>query len=271
MRFVKLGVIVIGISFFVSSCVTYKNIPYFQDLSDSARISSLKPKYTDLVIQPDDILSINIQTIDPAASAVFAQPVPSAYPTSNVFSATPTGATAANAQLAGASGYLINKKGDLDLPILGHFHLAGLTTSAAEDTIALRASLYYKSPTVYVRFSNFRITVLGEVERPGTFIMPNEKVTLFEALGLAGDLTIFGKRENVLLIRDSADHNQLVRLNLNSKEIVKSNYFYLQKNDVIYVEPIKAKLANVDAIKNRNYTIAAAILSVLIIASTRIK
>jgi polysaccharide export outer membrane protein len=170
-----------------------------------------------------------------------------------------------------SNGFLVNKEGYIEIPLLGRFYLAGLTTIQAEDSISKRASLYYKLPTVYVRFANFKVTVLGEVLRPGSYIVPNEKATIFDALGYAGDLTIFAKRENALLIRDSGNQTRLVRLNLNSKDIVKSDYFYLKQNDVIYVEPTKAKLANLDAVQNKNYAIIGAILSVLIIAGTRLK
>ncbi|HVX52675.1 MAG TPA: polysaccharide biosynthesis/export family protein [Chitinophagaceae bacterium] len=260
------------IVFFFTSCKTYKNIPYFQDLSDSARISVLKAPYQDLRIQPDDILSITIQTVDPAGNAVFNQASPSTYVSQNPSAINGSlSASAAASVSQPLGGYLVNKQGDIDLPMLGTFHVAGLTTLAAQDSIAQRTALYYKSPTVLVRFSNFKVTVLGEVNRPGSYVIPNERVTIFDALGLAGDLTIFGKRENVLLVRDSANQSQLVRLNLNSKDIVSSSYFYLRQNDVLYIEPLKEKIANLDASKNRNYAIAGALLSVLIIAATRIK
>jgi polysaccharide export outer membrane protein len=151
-------------------------------------------------------------------------------------------------------------------------HLQGYTTVEARDVIRTEMTKYVKEPMVNVKFANFKVTVLGEVMRPASYIMPTEKVTVFDALGQAGDLTIYGRRENVLVIRDSANNQKsMVHLNLNSKEIMSSPYFYLQPNDVVYVEPNKSKAASTDASKNRIFAIAAAVLSVLIIAATRIK
>jgi polysaccharide export outer membrane protein len=263
----KRNVFFLGLVSLIMSCDTYKNIPYFQNLPDDARVNILKPKYSNLIIAPDDILSINIATLDPQSSAILSQSL-GPQTQSSLSSLTSPSSTPSQPQ---TSGFLVNKDGDIEYPVLGKFHLEGLTTEEAQNLIESKALQIFKTPAVYVRFANFKITVLGEVQKPGTYVLPNEKVTIFDALGLAGDLTIFGKRENVLLVRDSVDHTQLIRLNLNSKEIIQSDYYYLKKNDVIYVEPTKQKLANLDATKNRNYAIFAAILSVLIIAATRIK
>jgi len=167
------------------------------------------------------------------------------------------------------SSYRVNKDGNIDVPLIGKLVASGLTTSQLKDSIQKRLTVYYKVPTVDVRFANFRVTVLGEVLKPGTFTVPNEKLTVLDALGLSGDLTIFGKRTNVLLIRDSADYKQMVRLDLNSKKIISSPYYYLRQNDVIYIEPTDAKIANLDAVQNRYITIASAVLSLLIIFATR--
>ena len=121
-----------------------------------------------------------------------------------------------------------------------------------------------------VRFANFKITVLGEVNRPATYTVPNEKVTVLDALGLAGDLTIYGKRENVLLVRDQGGQKELVRLNLNESEVFSSSYFYLRQNDVIYVEPGKAKAAANNAARTQAFAIIGSVLSVLIVALTRL-
>ena len=267
MRVIALCVAVFTSAWLLTGCTHYKNIAYFQDLPDSIRLNVNKPNYEDLLIAPDDILSINIQTIDPAANAVFNQGSPTSYLAPNA----QTGSLTTPSAVAGLNGFLVSKDGSVEIPLLGMFHLAGLTTMAARDSITARAAIYYKTPVVNVRFANFKVTVLGEVLKPGSYIIPNERASIFDALGLAGDLTIYGKRENVLLIRDSANQNKLIRLNLNSKSIVQSDYFYLRKNDVVYVEPNKAKLANLDASQNRNFAIIGAGLSVLIILASRIK
>jgi polysaccharide export outer membrane protein len=247
------------------SCSTYKNVPYFKDFPDTARAVIQKSPYHDLVIHTDDLVNINIQTIDPAANQIFNQNIQS--PLAQTLAITGTmGASSSQTSFT----YLVDKGGYVMLPILGKIKIEGLTSSEARDTIQQKASIYYKDPTVNVRFANLKVTVLGEVSRPGTYTLPNEKNTIFDALGLSGDLTIFGKRENILLIRDSADQEKLIRFSLNEKDIIHKDFFYLRQNDVFYVEPNKAKIASLDAVKTRNYTIIASVLSVLVILATRI-
>jgi len=252
---------------FTTSCTTYKNIAYFKDLPDTAREVIMNAHYNQLIIHPDDILSINIQTLDPTANDMFTQS--SGSQVTGVNPANTIGQGSANTTPS-QPGFLVDKNGTVELPVLGSFHLAGLTTIQARDTIQKSASLIYKSPAVYVRFANLKVTILGEVSHPGTYVLPNEKNTIFDALGLAGDLTIFGKRENALLIRDSAGYSTLTRFSLMSKDIVKQEFFFLKQNDVLYIEPNAAKLANLDAVKTRNYTIIVSILTLLIVIASRV-
>lgn len=247
------------------SCTTYKTVPYFADIPDTTKPFDIHTEaYTSPVIQPDDILSITVVTLDPEANVLFNK---SSVPSLAVGSST---ATPIGQQLL--TGYLVDKDGFVDLPQVGKISLAGYTTSQARDTITNRVTQFYTHPSVDVRYANFRITVLGEVNRPATYTVPNEKITLFDALGLAGDLTIFGKRENILLIRETGEQTKhIVRLNLNSKNIMNSPYFFLKQNDVLYVEPNKAKSASLDAVKSRNYVLIGTALSVLLVIATRIK
>src|SRR5699024_1514139 len=136
----------------------------------------------------------------------------------------------------------------------GKVKLAGLTTFQAQDLIKQKASVVYATPNVQVRFANFKVTILGDVTRPAAYTLSNERVSVLDALGLAGDLTIFGKRENVLLIRDDNGKKDFARLNLNSKDLFNSPYYYLKQNDVIYVEPNKGKAASLN--QARTQTIA---------------
>jgi len=146
----------------------------------------------------------------------------------------------------------------------------GKTTDSVREEIKTKAATYYKDPVVNVRFANFKITVLGEVNKPSTYVMPNEKVTLLDALGAAGDLTIYGKRENVLLIRDNNGKKEFVRLNLNQSNIFSSPYFYLHQGDVVYVEPNKSKVSSTDFAQVKRISILASVLSLLIVAVSRI-
>jgi len=251
--------------FTLSSCGSTKNVPYFQDVSLAASSSlSETSRFIEPTIQPDDILSISIFTIDPNTSMVVNQVGSQAI--SNTSGGAPT---ALSATLATA-GFLVDKKGEIELSIIGKVPLAGLTTSEARDIIREKASLNYKEPNVLVRFSNFKVTVLGEVLRPATYTVPNEKVNILDALGLAGDLTIYGKRENVLLVRDNNGEKQFARLNLNSAEIFQSPYFYLKQNDVLYVEPNKGKAASLNSARTQTMALIGTALTVLITLITRI-
>lgn len=249
----------------ISSCSTYKNVAYFSDLPDTARAAILNAHYEQLVIHPDDILSINIQTLDPVANQMFGMAQGSA-----ASGGASGGASAGGGSPAAIPGYLVDKAGDVELPMLGTFHLAGMTTNQARDTIQKTAAGFFKNPVAYVRFANLKVTVLGEVGRPGTFILPNEKNTIFDALGMAGDLTIFGKRENVLLIRDSLGYSTLTRFSLSSKDIFQKDFYFLKQNDVIYIEPNQSKVVSQDAIKTRNFALIASAITLLIVVVSRI-
>jgi polysaccharide export outer membrane protein len=154
---------------------------------------------------------------------------------------------------------------------LGKINVLNLTTTELRDTITNIANKYYKDPTVVVRFANFKITVTGEVLKPGQYVVPNEKVSIFDGIAMAGDLTIFGKRDNILLLRENADGTKTpYRINLNKSEILSSPYYYLRQNDILYIEPGKGKAAANDASQARTYAIIGSLLSVLIVLVSRI-
>jgi polysaccharide export outer membrane protein len=254
-----------------SSCNSIKNYKYFEDISDSAKTTQIiNNTYKEPLIQADDILYIAIQTIDPMAGS-----------TINALNA-PAGIAANASSLLSSSsitgnqsniyGNLVDKHGLVKIPVLGELKLEGLTTAQARDLITERADQFYKDPSVIVRFANFKITVLGEVQRPGTYAIPNEKLTVLDALGYAGDLTIYGIRTNILLIRRQSDGSMITaRLNINSSSLLKSPYFYLQQNDELYIEPSHTKITGSDAAQVRNISIISGALSVLIVLLTRIK
>ncbi|MCW3464658.1 polysaccharide biosynthesis/export family protein [Chitinophaga nivalis] len=247
----------------MSSCSTSKNITYFKDVPDTVKLREItQAAYYTPVIQVDDILQVNIQTLDPAASALLNQQGGSSWPVNGSGPATPAA--------AGVTGYLVDKDGNVVLPVIGKIPVKGKTTDVVRDEITAKAAQYYRDPVVTVRFSNFKITVLGEVAKPSTYIMPNEKVTLLDAIGVAGDLTIYGKRENVLLIRDKEGKKEFVRFNLNESNLFTSPYFYLRQGDVVYVEPAKSKVANTDMAQVKRISIIASALSLLIVLVSRV-
>jgi polysaccharide export outer membrane protein len=249
-----------------ASCTSTKDVPYFRDVPDSVKTKLLTDApYQDPLIIPDDILSVTVTTIDPTTS----EPV-------NQAATVPT-STSGSSSLAGAPpvalvpGLQVDKDGNISLPILGTVKVGGLSTSQAKALVLQAAQKYFKDPDVQIRFVNFTVTVMGEVERPATFVSPSEKISILDALGMAGDLTIYGRRDNVLLIRENNGVKELHRLNLNNSSIIQSPYFYLRQNDVVYVEPNKQKVIAADASRTRELTVAGAFAAVLIVFLTRVK
>jgi polysaccharide export outer membrane protein len=242
-----LGIMILGILFIVlsNSCVSNKKIAYFQfDEIDQEKVSNVYKT----VFKPDDLLQITVASDDIAAVKSFNLPAV-------VF-------TAATNTLAGQAqqlSYLIDSNGEIDFPVFGKLKIGGLTR---EETIRMLKSRlnpdYVKDPTINIRISNFKITVQGDVGRPGTFNIPNERVTILDAIGLAGDLNISGKRDNVLVIREEGDFKKEYRVNLLSKKTYTSPVFYLQQNDIVYVEHNYAKIQSASANTNTGLFISIA-------------
>ncbi len=214
-----------------SSCSSGKNLRYFPEIKDGA-IQSNTP-FPESLIQKSDILSITVSDLNPDAAAIFG--------------ATNAGGSSASGGAGSPIGYLVNTEGNIQFPMIGNVKAEGLTKNQLKDKIAktLIEKKILLEPIITIRFVNFRVTVLGEVNHPTVVTVPNEKISLLEALGLAGDMTIYAKRNNVLIIRETNDQKILKRLDLNSDELFTSPYYYLQSNDIVYVEPNKAKVASV--------------------------
>jgi polysaccharide export outer membrane protein len=252
------------LALFLGSCSSQKNISYFKDIPDTVKQKMVEmAAYSTPVIQADDILQVTIQTLDPASTALMNQQNSPNWA---------VGGTSGAAGVGGASspGYLVDKLGFVTLPLVGKILVKGKTTGDVQEAIRVKAAEFYKDPVVNVRFINFKVTVLGEVTKPATYVMPNEKVTLLDAIGMAGDLTIYGKRENVLLIREIEGKKEFVRFNLNSSNLFTSPYYYLQQGDVVYVEPNKSKVVSTDAARLRNITIISSVLTLLIVIVSRV-
>lgn len=216
------------------ACVSSQKVAYFSNLKDS----ELPPQVKEFeqIIQKNDLLYISVSSLNPEASRVF-----NAANFSGIQN--PRLESSDNRQLY---GYLVNEDGLIQFPMLGVVKAAGVTKKQLQEAITrdLISRKLLLDPIVDIRFLNFKVTVLGEVGKPTVITVPNEKITLLEAIGLAGDLTIFGKRDNVLLIRESEGKKEVKRLDLNSSDLLSSPYYYLQNNDVVYVEPNKAKMAS---------------------------
>jgi polysaccharide export outer membrane protein len=267
---------IVALSLLFCSCATTKKTRYFQDIADSGRLKNIpRAEYIEPNIQVDDILTVIIQTIDPQASGLVnagnvggGQNNPTtSMPIPSISAMAPP----VNSNSTSPVGYLVDKEGTITIPILGKIKVAGMTTSRARDMIQTHADSFYKSPSVIVRFANFKVNIAGEVLRPGTYTMPNERVSILDAITMAGDLTIFGRRGNVLLIRENPDGSRTpFRFDLRKTDFMTSPYFYLKQNDYIYVEPDKSKAASLDQATARNYAILASILTVIIVVATRV-
>ena len=231
------SLLIIGLcALLLSGCSSYKKVPYLQDADVVNSLQKPLPMY-DAKIMPKDLLTITVNSTDPEAAAPFNLTVQTPY--------NATGTNTLNRQST-LQQYLVNNDGTIDFPVLGRLEVSGLTKSEAENLIRTKLGAYLKeSPIVTVRMTNYKISVLGEVARPGMFTINNEKVNIFEALALAGDLTIWGMRDNVKLIReDAVGQREVINLNLNQVDIVTSPYYYLQQNDILYVTPNKSKAKN---------------------------
>jgi polysaccharide export outer membrane protein len=243
-----------------SSCGPKVRAVYFTDADSLQSHQVPLAPFMEPLIQTDDILSITVQTIDPAAAIAVNQ--------------TPAAASSGGTSTAGSispiSGFLVDKLGNVEIPMLGIVKLAGLTTTGAKEVIRAEAKKYYTNPTIQVRFANYRITVLGEVTKPSSYTIPSEKVSVLDAIALAGDLTIYGKRENILLLRDVDGHKEMVRLDLTSSKLISSPYFYLKQNDVLYVEPGKGRIAANNLANRQTATVLISAIALLITIITRL-
>ena len=218
---------------FCTSCVNTKKATYFDGIQDAEMIV-VTPEF-EPIVKPNDILSISVSSLNPQASELFNKPN---LPVVNAALNTPT--------TTQSSGYLVSLDGFIQFPILGNIRVSGLTQKQLKAQLikTLVDKKLLVDPVVDIRFLNFRISVIGEVAKPGDVTVPSEKISLLEALALAGDLTIYGRRDNVLLIREENGKRITKRIDLNSSSVLTSPYYYLRSNDIIYVEPNKSKVAS---------------------------
>ncbi len=226
--------------FLLTACQSYKKVPYFQNV-EVVNEAEQQEKLYDARIMPKDLLTIVVSCTNPELATPFNLTVASnagiAVSTSSYVTTQPV-----------LQPYLVDNEGNINFPVLGELKLGGLTKREAEQLIIDKLKPYMKeTPIVTVRMVNYKISVIGEVTRPGTFTISNEKVNLLEALAMAGDMTVYGLRDNVKLIREDANgKQQIVTLDLNKAETILSPYYWLQQNDIVYVTPNKAKARNSD-------------------------
>lgn len=236
------------------SC-SQRNLVYFSDIDRGTVYTTPIDSLVEQRFQEDDLLSITVTSLNAESNMLF-----------NAGVLMPSGETR-NTVISSPinENYLLDKDGFINYPVIGQINLKGLTKLEALKKMAILLDKYVQNPIINIRLMNFKVTVIGEVQKPSTFIIPTEKVSILEALGLAGDMTAFGRRENVLIIREKEGVRSTTRLNLNDKNVLASPYFYLQQNDVIYVEPYKTKAIQSDA-NPRTFAIITSIVSLLTLA-----
>lgn len=257
--------LILGLS--LSSCVSHKELINFNEAQLPYGSPETILNALELKIQPEDLLRITVHSFDPLAAAPFNIEAAGQQNLQGIGQGTQGG----NYTLELFMGYLVDQEGYIDFPVLGRIKVEGLTIEEAKIKIYELLQPYLKDAVVNMRYLNLKVTILGEVQTPGVQRLSNKRVTLLEALGMAGDLSDYANRNNILVIREEEGRRTYTRLDLHSAEIFTSPYFYLQQNDVIYVEPIQARVATVADPAQRIISYASAGLSIvtLIIALTR--
>jgi polysaccharide export outer membrane protein len=236
MKYFPVVIIALFISVITSSCGNVKNLQYLQGSFDTARLSKIN--IPEPVVQKGDLLGISVYSDDPTATAAV---------TRQAGSTMALGLSVENnvpgSQTAAATGYLVNQHGELQLYKIGIVRVEGLTKEQVADTLEYLYAKHdlLKNPYVEVRFLNYKVTVIGEVTRPGPISVPTDKLNAFEAIGLAGDITVYGRRDNVLIVREVNGSRQFGRLNLKDPNVFLSPYYYLQQNDMVFVDVGKNK------------------------------
>jgi polysaccharide export outer membrane protein len=276
------AIVVLLLSILLPSCFSTRQVTYMQGTFDTAALSQIK--IPEPVVRQGDLLNIIVYSDNPEATALFNQSVITvsngagsvSSGSGNSGAGGAGGGTGSNAGALGAGspttpGYQVDEEGNIQFQGLGRLHVEGLTKAQLKDTLDSRLLSYLKNPYYSIRFLNYRFTMLGEVQHPGIFSIPGEHISMLEAIGLAGDLTLYGRRDNVLIIRENEGKREWARMDLTKPQIMTSPYFYLQQNDVVYIEATKKKLVANDQATTRTVTIAATAISTIAIILTLLK
>lgn len=232
------------------SCASKKDMIYYQDI-DSLGVQEKSNSY-EIKIQPDDLLQISVYAEDPEIAKAFSL---------NVTSETASSGSAGSIYLVDANGYI-------DFPTLGKIKVSGLSRTQLLELFDGKLSQYIKKPIISLRITNFKVSIQGEVNAPGTFPIASERITLIEALSVAGDLTVYGKRNNILIIREIDGVKSSTRVDITKADFMSSPFYYLAQNDVVYVEPNQNKI-NLSAV-NPSTGLIFSVVSILITLTTLI-
>jgi polysaccharide export outer membrane protein len=214
----------------LSACVSHKQVTYFNDIQEEMEGVLKIPESPENRLKPGDLIEINIASVSLETNQFFQKPASDGE------------------EGFGGNTYQVSKEGAVEIPLVGKVHLGGLTLEEASETIKEALLEYVQKPTVNVRLVNFRVTLLGEVKNPGVYQIPTAEANVLEAIGYAGDLTVYGVRNNVLVIRTDGEEKRFHRLNLNDSGLMESDFFHLRNNDIIYVQPTKGLTSKDDNI-----------------------
>ena len=269
-----IGILGLGwLTIIMASCGSTRTFTYMQGSFDTAKLSQIT--VAEPIIHKGDLLSIIVYSDNPQATAIYNQPLiatgASAANASTGGSGATPGTTSATGPSPTAPVYLVDEQGNIVFQEIGTLHVEGLTRSSLIDTLNAKIGSQFNHPYYNIRFLNYKFTMLGEVNRPGIFSIPGERISLFEAVGMAGDLTFYGRRDNVLVIREISGHREFARLDLTKPEVMSSPYYYLQANDMVIVEQTRKKIAANDQTTVRTITIAATLISTFAILYTIFK
>lgn len=241
--FLFIGVIIAST---LSSCITTEDVVYFQDTEEPILDTIPQSVVGDPVIQHNDMLDVHVASINMEASSFF---------NPSTSDATAPGTNMTN--------YLVDSNGEIEMPLIGRVKVAGLTTKQTSDTLRHYLQKYLESPTVRVYLESFKVTILGEVKLPGVYYIRNEKVSLPEALGMAGDMTIYGNRKGVQVIRELGEKRVFINTDMTTRDVFNSDGYNLRPNDIVYIPAGKGRIASADNF----YRIAPLIISTLTLIS----
>jgi len=236
---------------FFASCASRESVVYYQNVEDVLKKNNAVTNF-ETYLQPDDLLMIIVSAQDKEAAAPF-----NLINTMTTNPTNPAGTGQAQQQL-----YLVDNKGNIEFPVLGTIKVSGLTKKQAIDYLSSEISKYIIQPIVNMRIMNFKVTVQGEVNRPGIHTVVSERLTLSDAIALSGDLTVYGKRDNILVIREVEGKRVPYRIDMTKADFMTSPYYYLNQNDIVYVEPNKTRVNS--SVVGPNLTLGISALSLLV-------
>lgn len=253
MKFVKITLLsLLFVLFLTTSCASRKDLVYLQGASNAKELVSYEP-----VLQPDDVVMIVVSSENPEVAAPY-----------NLKAITVQGDSENTIGTQRIQTYILDKEGKIEFPLLGSIALGGLTKTQAVAKLKELLKDHVSDAVINFRILNFKVTVLGEVQKPGTYSVASERITLLEAIGMSGDLTIYGNRTNVLLIREKNGTKTMERIDLTKSDFLNSSAYYLSQNDVVYIEPNKTRINSSAIGPNLTVGISALSLIVTIIALT---